>query len=192
MTSGNTWHSLRGEASRLMAERRGAVMVEFLAAFLPMFIFFECLVQFAGLTTAKLLVRHAATCAARAAVVVLYDNPQFYGHLEVGNASGKRRSDIRLAAAVPLTAITSIEKVDIALPSGPGQGDDQYKIGPNDLVTVRVTAQYRCFVPLADRIVCNPMTGTRTLVAEASMPNHGVSYPYPGRADFTTAPMVPK
>ena len=33
---------------------RGAVMVEFLAAFLPLFIMFECLVQLAGLFTAKL------------------------------------------------------------------------------------------------------------------------------------------
>ena len=48
----------------------GAVMVEFLAAFLPIFAFFLGLVQLVFIQTASLIVNHAAHVAVRAAVVV--------------------------------------------------------------------------------------------------------------------------
>ena len=54
---------------------RGAVYVEFLIAFLPLLIFFLCLWQVSILYTTKLFVDHAAFSGARAAAVVIAENP---------------------------------------------------------------------------------------------------------------------
>jgi hypothetical protein len=56
----------------------GVVFVEFLIAFVPMWVFFLCVAQMALIARANLLVRHAADCAARSAVVVLPDDPAEY------------------------------------------------------------------------------------------------------------------
>ncbi len=157
---------------------RGAVMVEFLAAFLPLFIMFECLVQLAGLYTAKLVVEHAAATAARAAVVVLGDNPKYYDDVKVGQATGKRREDIESAATIPLMAVKSIIHVKVTLPSSAGGNDDRKSFGRNDMVHVKVEATYMCQVPFAKRVVCSMFTETRTLVGEASLPNNGADYEY--------------
>ncbi len=166
-----------GTRSALLGTR-GAVMVEFLAAFLPIFIMFECLVQLAGLFTAKLVVEHSAATAARAAVVVLDDNPKYYDDVEVGEATGKRREDIKSAAAIPLMAVKSIIHVKVTLPSSEGGDDDRTHFGRNDMVHVKVEAVYLCQVPFAKRVVCNMFTETRTLTGEASLPNNGADYEY--------------
>src|SRR6185436_6787073 len=64
---------------RLLRDQRGAAYVEFLLAFIPLFIMFLGMVQMALMYAGDLVVRHAATTAARAAVVVLPDDPQYYG-----------------------------------------------------------------------------------------------------------------
>lgn len=166
------------EARTAWLDTRGAVMVEFLAAFLPLFIMFECLVQLAGLITAKLVVDHAAATAARAAVVVLSDNPKYYNDVKVDEATGKRRQDIESAAAIPLMAVKSVIHVKVTLPSSPGGDDDRTQFGRNDMVNVKVQAIYLCQVPFAKRVVCNMFTETRTLTGEASLPNNGADYVY--------------
>lgn len=165
-------------ARKALLGTRGAVMVEFLVAFLPLFIFFECLVQLAGLYTAKLVVQHAASTAARAAVVVLNDNPKYYDDVEPGKATGKRREDIESAATIPLMAVKSIVHVKVTLPSSKGGNDDRKEFGRNDLVHVKVEATYLCQVPFAKRVVCNLFTETRTLTGEAALPNNGADYEY--------------
>lgn len=157
---------------------RGAVYVEFLAAFLPMFIMFECLVQIAGLYAAKLVVLHSAETAARAAVIVLNDDPKYYDGLAVGHCSGERRDAIVNAAGIPLRAITSIESVHLTFPSTPTGHDDRQFFSPHEMVNVRVSATYRCQVPFASRLVCNALTKLRTLTGEASLPNNGANYDY--------------
>ena len=163
---------------RLPAGTRGAVYVEFLAAFLPLFIFFECLVQMAGVYTAKLVVLHSASTAARAAVVVLHDDPQYYGDVAVGKVEGKRKEDIEKAAAIPLTAVKSIVDYEVTFPSQPGGSDSRKSFERNDLVRVRVEATYKCAVPIAKRMVCNFLTTRKKLVGEAALPNNGASYEY--------------
>lgn len=61
-----------------MRDERGAVYVEFLLAFLPLFVLFLALCQIALLVASKVVVRHAAFAAARSAIVVLDDEPQYY------------------------------------------------------------------------------------------------------------------
>lgn len=61
---------------------RGAAYVEFLLAFIPLFIMFLGMVQMALMYAGDLVVQHAATTAARAAVVVIDDDPRRYGGQE--------------------------------------------------------------------------------------------------------------
>jgi len=56
----------------------GAVYVEFLIVFMPLFTFFMCMVQLALLEGAGLVVQHAANRGARAAIVVSDDDPANY------------------------------------------------------------------------------------------------------------------
>lgn len=172
----------RASTQRPTLERdaRGAVYVEFLIAFLPLLVFFECLVQLAGLITAKLVVAHAASCGARAASVVVWDDPKYYSNVEPGSATGQRRDDIEKAVAIPLRAVKSIVKMKVTMPSGDGAGDDRTSYGADDVVRVRVEATYRCMVPLASHLVCGLVTGRRTLTAEAAMPGQGAEYKYSG------------
>lgn len=67
----------RSEA--LLADRRGIVFFEFLVVFVPLWVFFLSLVQLALISHANLVVKHAADAAARAAIVVLPDDPNEYG-----------------------------------------------------------------------------------------------------------------
>jgi hypothetical protein len=62
----------------------GVVYVEFLLAFPPVFLVFLGFCQFALIDAARLVVQHAATRAARAAVVVLEDDPAFYDNAPRG------------------------------------------------------------------------------------------------------------
>jgi hypothetical protein len=77
----------------LASERRGAVMLEFLIAFVPLFMLFLGVVQFALMGGAALVVQHAAVVGARAAVVVLDDDPKHYDQLGRGEISGPESQD---------------------------------------------------------------------------------------------------
>lgn len=70
-------------------DERGAVYVEFLLAFLPIFLMFLAICQVSFLVVGRLVVSHAALCGARSAIVVLEDDPQMYGGAERGWLSDK-------------------------------------------------------------------------------------------------------
>ncbi|HEY8430791.1 MAG TPA: TadE/TadG family type IV pilus assembly protein [Sandaracinaceae bacterium] len=61
-----------------IASREGAAYVEFLLAFMPLFVLFLGIVQVSLLFAADLVVKHAAYRATRAAIVVLDDDPRYY------------------------------------------------------------------------------------------------------------------
>ncbi len=60
-------------------DTRGAVYVEFLITFIPVFLMFLGMVQMSLMFVGGLTVQRAAASAARAAAVVLDDDPQYYG-----------------------------------------------------------------------------------------------------------------
>ncbi len=72
---------------RALRESRGVVMIEFLIAFLPILLLFLGTLQLSLLYVADLFVRHAAITAVRAAIVVLPDDPSFYGGEKTGQIS---------------------------------------------------------------------------------------------------------
>ncbi|MGD8858902.1 MAG: TadE/TadG family type IV pilus assembly protein [Myxococcales bacterium] len=79
--------------SSLARETRGAVMVETLIAFVPLFILFLGILQLALLAAARLVVSHAAAAGARAAVVVLDDDPRHYDGAAVRDISDNHGDD---------------------------------------------------------------------------------------------------
>lgn len=69
----------------LASDGRGAVYVETIICFLPVFILFLGVVQLSFIASAKLVVRHAAVMGARSAIVVLEDDdPERYGEEAFG------------------------------------------------------------------------------------------------------------
>jgi len=136
-------------ATTVARDVRGAVYVEFLLVFLPVFLLFLCILELGFLYTGRLVAQHAATRAVRAAVVILDDDPAFYGG-EARNgvdingstasespieafmagagyggtatrpAGGPRFRDIRSAASIPLLAVAP---TDSQLSTALGDGD---------------------------------------------------------------------
>ena len=119
-------------ASTLLHCKSGAAYVEFLLAFMPIFFFFLGTMQLALIFGARFVVQHGANRAARAAVVVLDDDPRYYdgeernavggAQLTAGQLSDglqrmglgglrtdfqplSRRATIELAAAIPLVPL---------------------------------------------------------------------------------------
>lgn len=68
-------------------DTRGVVYVEFVFAFMPLFLMFLFVCQLALLSVGRLVVQHAALCGARAAIVVLEDAPEHYADVPRGNLS---------------------------------------------------------------------------------------------------------
>lgn len=107
-------------AQALTKDARGAVMVEFLVAFVPVFVLFLGSVQLLLIAVADLVVRHAAITGARAAVVVLSDEARFYAGERPGSVAsdGQRLSAIRGAVSFPLAAIAPEPQVRASLGAG--------------------------------------------------------------------------
>ncbi len=63
----------------LFHDQSGIVLLEFLITFVPLWTLFVCAVQLAFIAQASLIVKHSADSAARAAIVVLPDDPNEYG-----------------------------------------------------------------------------------------------------------------
>lgn len=160
----------RAPRGSLASDRRGAVYVEFLVAFLPVFFFFLTLVQFTFLQGANLVVKHAASTAVRAAIIVLHDDPAYYGDVPTGRATGKRLEEIERAARIPLAVLgLRPDAVKLEIPE---------TVARDAQVTVKLEYQYRCQVPWGRSVVCSFLTNERTLKAEATMPNQGVAWRY--------------
>ena len=104
-------------------------MLEFLIAFLPVFLLFLAVAQLALLGAAQLVVQHAAICGARSAAVVLDDDPRFYdgsprGELDRPRQDGPRLAAIRRAVHAPLVAITPDPSLVRSLLGGVARRDD--------------------------------------------------------------------
>lgn len=67
----------------------GAVYVEFLLAFLPIFLLSLAICQAAFVVAGRMVVNHAALVGARSAIVVLEDDPRYYAGAERGWVSDK-------------------------------------------------------------------------------------------------------
>ena len=154
--------SLRSVASNT----RGAVFVEQLIAFLPVIFFFLASWQLMELCAGDLIVKRAASAAVRAAVVVLPDDPRFYGGAPVNSFAGDRQKDIILAAATIL-AVSPHFSNDFTVTLSQASG--------NHPLTATVRAPFHCFAGWVS-LVCGG--ASRTLQASARHVYQGASFDY--------------
>ncbi len=168
----------KAESQDLRKDARGAIYVEFLIVFMPMFVMFMSLVQFAFVQTANLVTKHAAVQAARAAIVVLPDDPAFYGNVAVNKVAGDRKAVIEAAARGRLLAVSMVPDFTIKFPSTPGGDDDKSQFQQDDIVRVKLTFNYPCKIPIGNRFVCSMLGQKKALKAEAALPLQGAGWEY--------------
>ena len=207
MSDGAT-HEVPGAGGRsLRTDVRGAVFVEFLIAFMPVYVFFMCVVQIGLLFSVRLVTEHAAVNGARALAVVGGDDPKRYANESKPNkllAGGQRVKAVReavLLTLAPLILNGVVQNVDVILPApgdreGAGQSGDIQLAPMSDTsiskVRVRVEVSAACRLALSGPIACRTLTSfldptrrfnlllpTVPVRAEAIFPYQGASYEYP-------------
>lgn len=144
-------------------------MIETIVMFPMFFGAVMSFVQLAYLEVGTLTTQHAATEAARAASVILADDPQYYDSA-VGHATGTRLEEITEAARTPLRVTSLDPKVRVRLPEG-----KTYRAG--DAVHVVVELEQPCTIPVGG-LVCCGLSRKRILRREATMPYQGAGYTY--------------
>jgi Flp pilus assembly protein TadG len=150
---------------RLHKDRKGAVLVEFLVAVMPLMITFSSFVQVAQVATARLVVKHSAIVAARAAAVISNAHSNTPDQKK-GDNKDEIEAAVRAALGPWAQTMDSI-KVEI---------DDQSSGGdPYGMVQVTVTTEYHCSVPFGSTIVCKA-GGARTMTMKAAFPHQGACY----------------
>ncbi len=183
------------ENSRLVADTQGAIFIEFLFVVLPFMIILLGLAQTALMYMGGMAVKRSAATAARAAMVVFDDDPKKYGGQSRNSLGGQREQAIKMAAAFPIFAIhTSPKNEDNLEHALRAWGDSPYRTQqriPNGLrvefpggvssgrgssITVKVSYDYPCEVPVARAIMCPG--GTIEISAQSTLPNHAANYNY--------------
>ncbi len=176
----------------LRDDTRGAVYVEFLIAFMPVFVFFLCLLQLALLFSAKLVVEHAAVTGSRSAAVVFGDEPGPYREpsAQPNTMSKERRKTVRgavLIALAPLILDDTVVSVGVVYPDTAGakgqlEGTRVAGVMGSGMVRVRVEATVVCKIALANMIACEKFGSSqlrvRTIPAESVYPYQGANYAY--------------
>lgn len=182
----------RASARRLARETRGAAYVEFLIAFAPLLVFFMCVWQFGRIFTVRILCTHAATSGARAAAVIIAE-PEDDGVVnhQVTPDKEQQISVAVYAALAPAIANDWISSVQVTFPAAAGASDGarpqlapkaaDFALPEPVMVHVRVSARYRCSLPLADLLMCqhaNDSGWTFPITAEGSFPYQAARYAY--------------
>jgi hypothetical protein len=178
--------------SALARSAEGAAYVEFLIAFLPIFIAFLSLWQLGRLYVTRLVAEHAAFAGARAAAVFV-PMPNASGVVDNRLTADKRQAvegAVYLALA-PVLLRGWVASATVRFPSVPGaQGapdETQYDV-PDDgaspmtptMVNVHVSALFACGLPPVDYFMCTPTSGgwVVPIETEAPFPYQGARYTY--------------
>lgn len=144
-------------------DTRGATLPEFAVAFMPLCCLFFGLAQVCHAYVGHLMFRHATYAAARMAVVGASDmQPGAF----VGDADEPRKAALEALGywtAIPNPVIDNVQ-VQTTYPT-----TDPY--GP---VTVKVTGDFHCRVPLGARLVCQ--RGIVKMASTMTLPHQGARY----------------
>jgi Flp pilus assembly protein TadG len=146
----------RQERWTMRDDQRGAVMVEFAIAILPVLMVFFGTVQWCACAYVNLIVHHGAFVAARCNAVV---HPQMP---DSGPAD-----DCQNGVNALLKDATK-EKATVTLESPPAATAETVQ-------TTTVTLDYKCTVPLGNVVACGGSKAMK-MTATASFPNQGSSY----------------
>lgn len=181
--------ALRRGVPSLRRDTRGAVYVEFLIAFMPVFVFFLCLLQLALLFSARLAVEHAAVTGARAASVVFGDEPAPYGEPtpRPGTMTKERRATVRRAVVVSLAPVIlddTVASVAVRYPlvTGGANQPEGTPVPAGSMLHVQVVATVICKIAIANLIACDSdgvsTLRVREITSESVFPYQGASYAY--------------
>ena len=149
------------EEQDLLNDNRGAVLAEFVVALVPLLTIFFVFVQISAIAAARIRFKHAAVIGARAAAVFSNKNdncPECQG-----DGTSEVNSAVRAALGSAGRNISTNATVN----------DRSNRSDPYGLVTVTVTGQYQCGVPLG-KIICGG--GSVTFTERKSMPHQGALY----------------
>jgi Flp pilus assembly protein TadG len=178
------------------ARQRGAVTVEFLIAMMPMLMFFLWLMQYAFIVSGKLITKHAAVITARAASVILDDDPANYGQTPRGQYDGKRKEHIQAAARIVLSSLGGLVLKDVSIMQGDkpaANGAIFTRDGNGNDIPLRVRVKVRMVCRVAGN-TSNIFAGTfggpcfnpgahgyRDFEEFATFPTQAASYDYPSK-----------
>lgn len=144
------------------------MLAEFVVSFIPLMTTFFTFVQVAKLSTSRIAVRHAAIVAARAAAVMSNEG----NNVPLDAAGQAEIEDAAKLAVAPWIADGSFTTVRAQVSDSSNRSAPD---GPYGFVSVAVTAQTRCTVPLG-RLLCPG--GSRTMTETVAMPHQGARYIY--------------
>lgn len=121
---------MKTQQTNRRSRQRGAVTVEFIIAFMPMLAFFLWLMQYSFIISGKLVTKHAAVIAARAASVILDDDEANYDQVRRGSFDGKRKLHVQAAVRIVLSALPGLVLRDVSI-----MKSDTEAAKPNDILT---------------------------------------------------------
>lgn len=151
---------------RLRRDSRGAVLVEFCVAIVPVLTTFFSFVQLSRIAAARLVVKHSAIVGARAAAVISNANENTPGQ-DTGQNSDQITNGVKAALGPWWTKPGGITEVEVTVNDRSSRND------PYDWVEVKVSATYACNVPMGF-ITCG---GKTTRLEEVyRMPHQGARY----------------
>ena len=150
--------------------KRGAVLAEFIIAFMPIIAMSLCVAQLSRYAIARLAVMHAAEVSVRACAVIIDPDP---GHEKQVDGPD---SDVQTAAHIamkPFGGDLGGTEIHISDPTCThDEGLDVNGNGGTDTVTI--DAKYTCTIPLARWIVCGG--GSKNWTVTAMFPHQGAKY----------------
>lgn len=148
----------------IVRDQRGAVLAEFVIAIVPVLMTFFTFVQLSKIATARLVVKHGTIVGARAASVISNANDN------TPDAKGDGQNEITAAVRAgmaPWLADGSFSSVNVTV------NDQSSRSDPYGWVTVTVSAEYRCRVPMGF-LACGGLS--KTLQESYRMPHQGALY----------------
>ncbi|HSO41048.1 MAG TPA: hypothetical protein VLT33_51335 [Labilithrix sp.] len=164
---------MKTKLASLHSDKRGAVLVEFLIALMPLMITFSCFVQLSQMATAKLVVKHSAIVGARAAAVISNKNNN-----TPDQPKGDNLADIEAGVNAALGPWKKQMATVTVKVEDSSSCDDPY-----GMVKVTVTAAHKCLVPFGGRLMCGAVGATHTMEQAYAMPHQGARYKDGGGAE---------
>lgn len=152
---------MKNDDNNLLTDERGAVLAEFVVALVPLITIFFVFVQISAIAAARIRFKHAAVIGARAAAV--FSNKGDNCPECQGDGTSEVNAAVRAALGSAGRSINASATVN----------DRSNRSDPYGLVTVTVTGQYQCGVPLG-KIICGG--GSVTFTERKSMPHQGALY----------------
>lgn len=156
----------------LRSDKRGAVLVEFAVAFMPLMITFSAFVQLQQMATARLVVKHSAIVGARAASVIS-NKARNTPDQKDGDNTDEVKAGVQ-AAMGPWKNTMSNVTVTV--------DDSSTCDDPYGMVSVTVNADYKCSVPFSNLFMCGAAKTHTFKPMTARFPHQGARYQEGGGA----------